>query len=80
MLADADGEWTEEMTMWMAPGAEPAKEHRHLRQQVILGGRYRNPGTPGISWGCPSKVSAPWRMTNAMKSTSAPGSTTWVPD
>jgi len=41
MLEQADGEWTEETTMWMAPGTEPMKTTGKAVNKMILGGRYQ---------------------------------------
>ena len=41
MLAKDDGEWNEEITMWMAPGAPPSKSTATAVNKMIMGGRYQ---------------------------------------
>ncbi len=41
MLAESDGEWNEDMTMWMAPGAPPTKSNATAVNKMIMGGRYQ---------------------------------------
>ena len=41
MLAESDGTWNEEITMWMAPGMEPSKNTSTAVNKMILGGRYQ---------------------------------------
>ena len=41
MLSKADGEWTGEMTMWMAPGAPPTKSITTATNTMVMGGRYQ---------------------------------------
>ncbi|MBL7924786.1 MAG: DUF1579 domain-containing protein [Bacteroidia bacterium] len=40
-LASMEGEWKEEITMWMAPGAEPTVNTATCNVTMILGGRYQ---------------------------------------
>lgn len=40
-LEQSNGEWTEEISMWMAPGAEPMKTTGKCVNTMILGGRYQ---------------------------------------
>lgn len=40
-LAGDDGEWTAEMTYWMAPDAPPTTSTGTMINQMILGGRYQ---------------------------------------
>jgi len=42
MLEQSNGEWTEEITMWMAPGTEPMKTTGKCVNKMILGGRYQH--------------------------------------
>jgi len=53
MLAKSNGEWTEEMTMWMAPGAEPVKSTAKAVNKMILGGRYQHSTHTGNVMGMP---------------------------
>jgi len=41
MLAKSDGEWTADMSMWMAPGAPATKATASCTNKMILGGRYQ---------------------------------------
>jgi hypothetical protein len=41
MIAKDDGEWTEEITMWMAPGAPPTTSTATAENKMIMGGRYQ---------------------------------------
>ena len=67
MLADADGEWTEEMTMWMAPGAEPMKNTATCVNKMILGGRYQESRHSGNFMGMPFEGVSTVAYDNAMK-------------
>jgi|SRR5690606_10423394 len=40
-IAKWDGEWAEEMTMWMAPDAPPQKYDLTCVNEMVLGGRYQ---------------------------------------
>lgn len=42
MIEQSNGEWTEEITMWMAPGTEPMKTTGKVENKMILGGRYQH--------------------------------------
>ena len=53
MLAKSDGEWNEEMTMWMQPGAEPVKSKATAVNKMILGGRYQQTTHKGDVMGMP---------------------------
>ena len=67
MLADADGEWTEEMTIWMAPGAEPMKNTAACVNKMILGGRYQESRHSGNFMGMPFEGVSTVAYDNAMK-------------
>lgn len=41
MLAEADGEWTDEITMWMEEGGQPMTSKGVANNKMILGGRYQ---------------------------------------
>lgn len=47
MLAASDGAWNEDITMWQAPGASPAKTVATTENKVILGGCYQQSNTKG---------------------------------
>jgi len=53
MLAKSNGEWNEEMTMWMEPGAEPVKSTATAVNKMILGGRYQHSTHTGNVMGMP---------------------------
>jgi len=53
MLAKSNGEWNEEMTMWMQPGAEPVKSKATAVNKMILGGRYQHSTHTGNVMGMP---------------------------
>ncbi len=41
MIAKADGQWNEELTMWMAPDAPPQKSTATCVNKMIMDGRYQ---------------------------------------
>jgi Protein of unknown function (DUF1579) len=51
MLASADGDWTYESTMWMAPGAPPEKTSGAATNRMVLGGRYQESKFSGTMMG-----------------------------
>ena len=53
MLARSDGEWNEELTMWMEPGAEPVKSKATAVNKMIMGGRYQHATHTGNVMGMP---------------------------
>jgi hypothetical protein len=53
MLAQYDGSWNEEVTMWMAPGTEPTKSTATVVNKMILGGRYQHSIHTGSMNGMP---------------------------
>ncbi len=53
MLASADGDWTYESTMWMAPGAPPEKTTGTATNKMVLGGRYQESKFSGTMMGMP---------------------------
>ena len=52
-MAKWDGEWNEEMTMWMAPGAPAQKSTATCVNKMILGGRYQSSMHTGSFNGMP---------------------------
>ncbi len=52
-LAQDDGTWTGEMTMWMDPKAEPIKNKMTATNRMILGGRYQESRHTGDFMGMP---------------------------
>lgn len=53
LLAKSDGEWTEEITMWMEPGSEPSKSNGTVESKMILEGRYQHMTHKGTFNGMP---------------------------
>lgn len=53
MMAKSAGMWTEEITMWMAPGAPPTKSTSTCNNRMIMGGRYLEGRTRGTFEGMP---------------------------
>jgi hypothetical protein len=53
MLAQDDGEWTEDITTWMAPGAPPQKMASTCVNKMIMGGRYQESKHIGTMMGMP---------------------------
>lgn len=67
MMAKDDGEWTFEMTMWMEPGAEPAKSTGTHTNKMILGGRYQQSVFKGDFMGQPFEGISTTGYDNAKK-------------
>jgi hypothetical protein len=53
MLALSDGEWNEEITMWMDPAAPASKYTAIAKNEMIMGGRYQLSKTKGEMMGIP---------------------------
>lgn len=53
MLAKDDGEWNEDITLWMAPGAPPTKSTATASNKMIMGGRYQESKHTGNFMGMP---------------------------
>ena len=53
LLAKDDGDWNEEITLWMAPGAPPQKSTASVTNKMILGGRYQESKHMGNFMGMP---------------------------
>lgn len=53
MMAKDDGEWNEEITLWMAPGAPPTKSTAIAINKMIMGGRYQESKHTGSFMGMP---------------------------
>lgn len=47
-MASSDGEWTGDITMWMAPGANPTKNTGTVVNKMIMGGRYQQSTFSGV--------------------------------
>src|SRR5664279_382053 len=67
MLAASDGTWNEDITMWMAPGAPPAKSVATAENKMILGGRYQQSTTKGTFNGMPFEGISTLGYDNAKK-------------
>lgn len=53
MMAQADGEWTEEIIMWMDPAKPATKTTATTKNEMIMGGRYQLSKTTGTMMGMP---------------------------
>ena len=53
MIAKWDGEWTEDIQMWMAPSAPPQSMQATCINKMMLGGRYQESKTTGNFMGMP---------------------------
>lgn len=53
MMASWDGEWDEEVTHWMQPGAEPTKSKASCVNKMSMGGRYSESRHTGNFFGMP---------------------------
>lgn len=53
MIAKSDGNWNEDITMWMTPGAPPTKSKSTCVNTMILGGRYQQSIHKGNMMGMP---------------------------
>ena len=67
MMAKWDGEWTGEVTMWMAPGAAPSKNTSTAINKMILGGRYQVSNHKGNFNGMPFEGMGTLAYANAKK-------------
>ncbi len=53
MLAEAAGDWNEDITMWVDPAAPPIKSTATSKIEMIMGGRYQSAKTTGDMMGMP---------------------------
>lgn len=53
MLAEADGDWKGDITMWMDPSAPPTKSEGTAHNKMIMGGRYQESDYTGSVMGMP---------------------------
>ncbi|MEO5892985.1 MAG: DUF1579 domain-containing protein [Ferruginibacter sp.] len=74
MMALSDGEWNEEVTMWMDPSAPPTKAIATAKNEMILGGRYQLTKSKGTMMGMPFEGMSIVGYDNAKKIFT----TTWV--
>jgi Protein of unknown function (DUF1579). len=67
MLAKWDGNWKEDITMWMQPGAQPTKSTASCVNKMILGGRYQESRHTGDMMGMPFEGISTLGWDNARK-------------
>jgi len=67
MMAKSAGMWSEEVTMWMAPGTEPVKSNSNCNNRMIMGGRYLEGRSRGTFNGMPFEGSSITAYDNAKK-------------
>jgi len=53
MLAQGEGDWNEEITVWMDPATPPTKSTTTSKTEMIMGGRYLVSKTTGNMMGMP---------------------------
>src|SRR5215218_6852543 len=53
MIAKSNGEWNQDITMWMDPSAPPTKSTSTCTNTMILGGRYQQSVHKGSFQGMP---------------------------
>ena len=66
-LAASEGNWQEEITMWMAPGAQPTQNKATCEVKMILGGRYQQSMHKGEFDGMPFEGMGITGYDNALK-------------
>ncbi|MGX7666252.1 DUF1579 family protein [Flavobacterium pedocola] len=66
MMAAENGMWEEELTSWMAEGAEPMKAKMTAEYKTILGGRYQESVHKGDFMGSPFEGKSTLAYDNAM--------------
>ena len=67
MLARSDGEWKENINMWMAPGTPPQQMESACNNKMILGGRYQESIHTGMMNGMPFEGHGTLAYDNARK-------------
>lgn len=67
MMASWDGEWNEEISMWMEPGAPEQKMNAKCVNKMILGGRYQESKHEGDFGGMPFEGISTLAWDNAAK-------------
>ncbi|MEP7170646.1 MAG: DUF1579 domain-containing protein [Bacteroidota bacterium] len=67
MLAKSNGDWNEEVTMWMSPGAPPMKSTAMATNSMILGNRYLQSKSIGSFNGMPFEGTGITAYDNAKK-------------
>lgn len=74
MMAKYNGEWNEEVTMWMAPGAPPTVSKATAKNEMIMGGRYQLSKSTGNMMGMPFEGMSTVGYDNAKKQFTS----TWI--
>ena len=69
-----NGEWNEEVTMWMAPGAPPTVSKATAKNEMIMGGRYQLSKSTGTMMGMPFEGMSTVGYDNAKKQFTS----TWI--
>jgi len=67
MIAQSDGEWNEEITMWMDSAQPPMKTTAVAKNEMIMGGRYQISKTTGSMMGMPFEGMSLMGYDNAKK-------------
>lgn len=67
MIAACDGDWNEEITMWMDPAAPPTKSTAMCTNSMIMDGRYQQSIHKGDFNGMPFHGMSIWGYNNARK-------------
>lgn len=67
MIAASDGDWNEEITMWMAPGAPETQSKAECTNSMIMDGRYQQSVHTGDFNGMPFHGISIWGFNNARK-------------
>lgn len=67
MLAKSDGQWDEEVTMWMAPGAPAEKSKASCENKMIMNGLYQQSNHKGNMMGMPFEGMSILGFDNARK-------------
>ncbi len=74
MLAKSNGNWKEEITFWMKPGADPMKWNATSVSEMVMDGRYQRMTTTGSFMGMTSNGMSITGYDNAKKTFF----TTWI--
>jgi len=67
LLAASEGEWNEEITLWMSPGAPPTTNTATCTNTMIMGGRYQQSIHKGTFDNMPFEGMSLWGYNNASK-------------
>jgi hypothetical protein len=72
MLAGYDGNWSEDITLWMDPKQPPTKSTGTAENKMILGGRYQQENITGSFAGTPYEAECIMGYDNMKKVFSVP--------